>query len=128
MHDDQIRAWAEKRLAERQAKQEEHERTAQMHQLAMQQLLQDPRWRVYAQQLQAWRDRCQEQVANYTHALTGPRVLSSEQYSQLKRDSAYAEGGRDALERALRYVTDHTEGAIDATQQRDSGPELPAGE
>ena len=129
MHDDQIRAWGDKRRAEQQDKRRaEQPREVQLHQQAMQELFQDPRWRVYARQLQEWRDRWQDHVSHYTHALTGQRLLSPEQYSQIKRDSAYAEGNRDAFERALRSVTDHTEGASDATQQRVSGPELPAGE
>ena len=125
MYDDQIRAWVKKQEADRQVKVLERGRQTQMHHQAMQELLHDPRWNVYAQQLREWRDQYQDQVSQYTHALTGQRVLSPEQYSQLKRDSAYAQGSCDAFERAWRFVMDHVEGGIeDATQQGISGPEL----
>lgn len=73
---------------------------------SMAELIADPRWAVYVRHLEELRDREQNNVDVFRHALTDGKVVSQEDYAQQKVALAGAKRYVQAMDTAIKMVSD----------------------
>lgn len=70
----------------------------------MAELITDPRWASYAQELKEMKDACDKLAKGRESILTGPKMLDPKEYAQAKLDTAIYQTYADAYDKAIELV------------------------
>ena len=104
MDREEIAAWVrEQSVPVTSAKVYQLRQTARKAQV-MTELVTDPRWASYAQELQEMKDTCEKLAKGRESILTGPKMLDPKEYAQAKLDTAIYQTYADAYGKALQMV------------------------
>lgn len=97
-------AYREEKRQQAQLEQIDQRRRQRAVAVAMSEIQSDPRWKVYADHIEALRQDYERQTRGYEQALLGHDFLEPKRYGQLKIEQAKANGAAEAFKQALEII------------------------